>query len=354
MSDPGRFSVAFPRQQWYPATPSARLRNKPVGTELMDEPVVLFRDSDGRAHAIADRCPHRGLPLSLGRVASDGCIECCYHGWRFDGGGTCVAVPGLIDQEPAGVTRGLTSYPTREQDGFVWVWPDLNSPPAGSPFPFPQLSGSGSGEVIFDYDLECTMHAALENALDVPHTAFLHRGIFRGGDPRKIEAVRRDVPGGVEVQYFGEPVGVGRLRGSQDSSLTFEHWDRFFLPSIAQVEYRVEGWLRIVNTIVHLPMSPFRTRAWFVVRWWSRLPAAAVRPIVLARGKQILRQDAWVLKRQADHARRAGGERYTSTDLDVIGNAIWRLLRQAERTEAGEVTAGDGRSADETRITFTV
>ena len=114
-----------------------------------------------------------------------------------------------------------------------------------------------------------------------------------------------------------------------------------------------------MNTIVHLPLSPFRTRAWFVVRFWTRLPAAVVKPIVLARGKQILRQDAWALEHQTEQIRRFGGEQYSSTDLDVMGNGIWRLLRRAERDE---VAAGNGSgvadgSTPETgtdEVTFTI
>jgi hypothetical protein len=210
--------------------------------------------------------------------------------------------------------------------------------PEGRPFELPALEGKNAGEVVFHYDLDCTLHAAVENALDVPHTAFLHGGIFRGGEPNEITAVRNDLPGGVEVEYLGEPVGFGPIRMKR-SGRTFEHWDRFFLPSIAQIEYRVDDWLRIVNTIVHLPLSPFRTRAWFVVRFWTPLPVAVAKPIVLARGKGILKQDAVVLARQTDAVRRFGGERYTSTDLDLLGNAIWKLLRRAE-------SGGESRAVD--------
>src|SRR5262249_15321965 len=129
---------------------------------------------------------------------------------------------------------------------------------------------------------------------------------------------------------------------------TFDHWDRFFLPSIAQIEYGVPGWLRLVNTIVHLPLSPFRTRAWVVVRFQSRFPATGVRGIVAAQGRRILRQGARVRARQTARTRRFGEAGYTSTDLEVIGPAIWRLLRQSERAEAGEedVPGGDEPEAD--------
>ena len=309
----------------------------------MDTPLVVFRDG-GRAPAVLlDRCAHRNYPLSLGRLTG-GDLECGYHGWCYDGSGQCVRVPGLAGERTAAVeTRQVPSHAAVEQDGIVWAWGEPESEPTRRPFALPVLTGPGAGEVVFRADLDCTLHAAAENALDVPHTAFLHRGIFRGGQPHAITAVRRPVEDGVEVQYLGEPVGMGPVRLSEGVGRTFDHWDRFFLPSIAQIEYAVDGWFRIVNTIVHLPLSPFRTRAWFVVRFQSRLPSRLVRPVVRQRGRQILRQDARALARQTERTRSLGGEHYASTELDLIGNAIWHLLRHAERAERGE--GGDDASA---------
>ncbi len=353
----GRYSVAFPKRWWYPACPSRDLRGKPLAITLMDAPVVLYRDASGAARALVDRCPHRNVPLSAGRVHPTGTLECGYHGWRFDGGGTCVAVPGLLGEDAAASrTRNVDAYATSERDGFVWIWGERGSEPSGVPFGLPHFDAAPSkiGEVVFSYDLDCTMHAALENALDVPHTAFLHGGIFRGGEQHDITAVRRDLPGGVEVEYLGEPVAFGPITSLPGGAKTFDHWDRFFLPCVAQVEYRVAPWVRIVNTILHLPLSPFRTRAWFVVRFSSPLPARALRPIVLARGRGILKQDADFLALQTENARRFGGERYTSTELDLLGSGIWRLLRQAERAERREPSAeADPEApAEVERITF--
>jgi hypothetical protein len=126
---------------------------------------------------------------------------------------------------------------------------------------------------------------------------------------------------------------MGPIRLSADSGRTFDHWDRFLLPSIAQIEYAVEGSFRVVNTIVQLPLGPFRTRAWFVVRFSSPLPAPLVRAVVSQQGRRILGQDADALARQTERTRGLGGERYASTELDLLGTAIWRLLHQAERAE---------------------
>jgi phenylpropionate dioxygenase-like ring-hydroxylating dioxygenase large terminal subunit len=320
-----------------------------VDIPLMDTPLVLFRDGTGHPRALLDRCAHRNLALSLGRVHADGCIECRYHGWRFDGSGACSAVPGLLGS-PAGPARDVPAHAATEQDGFVWVWGEAGAIPSGLPLALPSFEGRGCGQVVLGCDLDCTLHAAVENALDVPHTAFLHRGLFRGGEAQEITAERREVAGGTEVRYLGEPVRFGPLKKA-GAGLTFDHWDRFLLPSTAQIEYRVEGWLRLTNTIVHLPLAPFRTRAWFVVRYWSRLPAAVVRPIVVAQGRRILGQDAGVLAHQTENVRRFGQVHYASTDLDVLGNAIWRLLLEEERGEAGAV-GGDVEGGGTATVTF--
>ena len=86
-----------------------------------------------------------------------------------------------------------------------------------------------------------------------------------------------------------------------------------------------------MNSILHLPLSPTRTRAWFVLRFQTPLPAAVAGLLVRARGQRILQQDVEVLEQQTLNIRRFGGERYTSTELDLFGNAIWKLLRDAEK-----------------------
>lgn len=345
-----RWSVAAPQQWWYPACASGELTRSPVPITLMDLPLVLFRDAAGAPHALIDRCPHRNVPLSLGRVQPDGTLQCGYHGWQFDGAGRCTAVPALeADLGDGGSPRDVPARVVREQDGFVWIWGSADVPPSRDPFSLPDLgNGPTVGEVIFRRDIECTVHASVENALDVPHTAFLHGGLFRkSGQGPKVEAERTDLPDGVEVRYVGEPAAFGPLR--LPGNATFDHWDRFFLPSIAQVEYRVGEALHITNSILHLPLSATRTRAWFVLRFRSPLPASVIAPIVRARGKKILQQDIDILEHQTRNIRRFGGERYTSTDLDLLGSAIWRLMRQAEKTEQQDQGQEQGRY-DETDV----
>src|SRR5438445_13510358 len=70
---------------WYPTVRSRQIRGRALSTAmLLEVPLVLGRDAQGRAFALRDSCPHRGMPLSFGHF--DGItLECCYHGWQFDG-----------------------------------------------------------------------------------------------------------------------------------------------------------------------------------------------------------------------------------------------------------------------------
>jgi nitrite reductase/ring-hydroxylating ferredoxin subunit len=342
----GRYSVALPRPHWYPACTSEQLgRRRPLPIELMGAPLVVFRDSGGRPGVLVDRCPHRNAPLSAGRVR-EGSLQCAYHGWRFDRAGTCVAIPGLeIPREGAGPARCVTSHAALEQDGIVWFWSEAGQAPVGEPFRLPDL-GPGARQVVLTHDIDATMHAAIENTLDVPHTAFLHRGLLRGAAPNEITAVRRPIPGGVEVQYLGEPFGLGFVR--LDGGEELIHFDRFVLPCVAQVEYRAGPWLQIVNSVLHLPLDRFRTRAWFVLRANSdRLPTRLVQAVIRLQGPRVARQDVQMLGRQTATVRRFGGERYASTEMDLFGTAVWRLLRHA--------ASGDGSPPpviEERTVTF--
>lgn len=327
----GHVSVARLARHWYVACRSSELRGRPLARTLLGIPMALFRADDGRAAAVLDRCPHRNVPLSLGRVVTPGRLECPYHGWQFDGSGRCTLVPGLCASE-AGAERRAPAFAARERDGFVWVYATADEEPASEPEPLPHVTAPGYTTVVREVAMDCTLHAAVENALDVPHTAFLHRGLFRGtGARNEITAVVRQSRRGVEAEYVGEPrpPGIaGRLLSPSGGIV--QHWDRFVLPSIAQVEYRLGSENHLLVTSLCTPVSDFETRMFAVVSFRLRVPGALVRPLLTPVAMRIFRQDASVLKLQSETIRRFGGEQFMSTEIDVLGPAIWRLLKQAE------------------------
>jgi phenylpropionate dioxygenase-like ring-hydroxylating dioxygenase large terminal subunit len=326
----GRFSVAHVLDGWYVACRSRELARAPLGVTLFGTPLVLFRDAAGRPGALLDRCAHRNLALSRGRVSGSGTLECAYHGWQYDGSGACRTVPGLLGQAADAPARRVPAHAAKESQGFVWIWGRAGAEPRGEPFAVPHLDDPRYVKIERRFDFACTLHAALENALDVPHTAFLHRGRFRGGEPSELEAVRRRLPGGLEVQYLGERRRPGDAKPSLDRP-PVEHWDRFFLPSVAQVEYRDGERSHLVATILHTPLDDLATRAWFVQCLRLPLPKWLVRSFVARKVDRVLAQDRDVLREQTEALRRFGGERYASTELDLMGPEILRMLKQAER-----------------------
>ncbi len=106
---------------WYVVAQSSELTDKPLGVVLWHQQIVLYRDSNHTVHALEDRCPHRQVRLSHGQV-QDNRLECIYHGWQFDAAGTCVNVPYLSKQQKLPNCR-LRTYPVKEQDGFIWLFP---------------------------------------------------------------------------------------------------------------------------------------------------------------------------------------------------------------------------------------
>jgi len=335
----GQSSAARVPDDWYVACRATQLGPKPLPLTVMGLPLVFFRDGAGQPAALLDRCPHRNVPLAGGRVV-DGCLECPYHGWRFDPAGACQKVPGLAGALPP---RGATAISCVESDGYVWVWPG-DGPPTRAPFRFPHLGEAGWAAAHDAFETAGTLHAVAENALDVPHTAFLHRGLFRGtGTTHELEVVVRRSADRVEAEYIGEPAPrglVGRLLAPGGGLVT--HFDRFILPGIAQVEYRLSERAHIIVSSALTPVDDFRTRLFAVVAFKLPLPAWLVRPILQPIARRIFKQDAQILALQDENIRRFGGEAFVSTELDALGTHIRALLKQAER---GERKGADGEEA---------
>ena len=113
------------REYWYPAIRSSELpNNKPVPVTMLGDNIVFFRDAQGAARAMENRCPHRSALLSLGQVGvyAPGTITCRYHGMTFDGEGNCVAV--LTEGPDSRACGRITAktYPVAEAGRVVWVY----------------------------------------------------------------------------------------------------------------------------------------------------------------------------------------------------------------------------------------
>ena len=107
---------------WFPVAGSDQVKAGDVyGAQIGDQELVLFRNGDGDICVLEDRCPHRRVPLSLGKVI-DGHLRCAYHGWTFDGkDGQCVAIPNLDESENIPKSLCATAFRAVESGGFIYV-----------------------------------------------------------------------------------------------------------------------------------------------------------------------------------------------------------------------------------------
>jgi phenylpropionate dioxygenase-like ring-hydroxylating dioxygenase large terminal subunit len=333
---------------WYVACRSESLGDRPLPRMVLGVSLVLFRDATGRPAALLDRCPHRNVPLSLGSV-DGGELKCRYHGWRFDCDGRLRAIPGLpiLDdaQQLDAPGRRCMSFPVVEQDGYVWVWMQPATAPSTQPFDLVQSRWPGYFTVRWDGDVEGTLHSTLENILDVPHTSFLHGGLFRTEEKKnEITAVVRRRRDGVEAEFIGEPRPPGMAaKLLSPSGGVVEHSDRFFLPSVAQVEYKLGAENHIVTTSICTPVTETRTRMFTCLSVRTRLPVRVVAPFVMPIAWKILQQDKWILKAQTELVDRFGTETFSSTSIDLLGPHILHLLKKAEAGALDEAIVREER-----------
>jgi phenylpropionate dioxygenase-like ring-hydroxylating dioxygenase large terminal subunit len=124
------------RNYWYPVTWAWAVRRKPTAFRLLGEPVMLLRER-GKVYAFYDQCPHRGIPLSVGRQEWAGTWSCRYHGWTFDleTGVLKAALTDGPDSPICGKVRAKT-YPVAERAGLIWVYVgDEPAPPVEADIP---------------------------------------------------------------------------------------------------------------------------------------------------------------------------------------------------------------------------
>jgi len=155
--------------------------DEPYGTTLLDEAVVIWRSSDGHAHAMRDLCIHRGTALSLGWVADD-CIVCPYHAWRYDRTGACVLIP--QSQRTTIPAKAKTPvYQCQERYGLIWVCLSDTEATYELP-PIPELE-SGDWKIVntgpFDWNSDASRQ--VENFTDFGHFPWVHPGLL--GDPER-------------------------------------------------------------------------------------------------------------------------------------------------------------------------
>ena len=162
----------FLMNAWYVACAAAEIGGKPLGRTVCGQRLVLYRGADGTATALEDWCPHRGAPLSLGRVV-EGELVCGYHGLAMGCDGRTVRMPGQRVRGFPPVRR----FPAVERHGFVWVWPGEAG--LADPATIPACPWADSPDWAFGgglYHIACDYRLMVDNLMDLTHETYVHAG----------------------------------------------------------------------------------------------------------------------------------------------------------------------------------
>lgn len=311
------------QHHWLPVLKSSKLKNKPIHVTVMGEHLVLFRSKDNIS-ALKDRCPHRNVPLSEGRVV-EGCIQCPYHGWMFDASGTCQRQPGL---DPSNECRSykVQSYDASEKAGLIWI--RLKSKKTEKePVIAPHITSPDYNTQIWTTYINATLPNALENFLDGTHTHFVHAGLIRS------EAVRKEIIADitplkerVEIVYCNEGNQNGIISKwfepeRQDSKASFS------IPCVAELEYADKKGPYFVVSAYLVPEVEDRLKVFALLSHRKGvIPGLLKHLAIYPFFKAVLAQDNAVLEMQQKCIDDFGKESFIVTELDLMRPYIERLL----------------------------
>ncbi len=186
---------------WTVALSASALKKRPVSVVIAGERLVFFRDSTGKAQALSDQCPHRGVRLSLGKVEGD-CLRCPFHGWTFAGDGQVRNVPWNPDAKLQ--LLRANAFPVQEQAGLVFVHTAPVSEHAPPPLVLPPtLLRSDVTHCMLEVTWKTHWTRAMENMLDWPHLPFVHQGTIGRGMVKELSTNGR-----MDVDIEPTPTGL--------------------------------------------------------------------------------------------------------------------------------------------------
>lgn len=288
----------FLKNLWYLAFHSSKLKkDKLVSKEILGEKIVFGRDSSGKAFALRDNCPHRGVPLSEGWYKND-TIQCCYHGWEFSTQGVCKNIPAIAPGTNIDFSKiRVFQYPIKEISDSIWVYiPDKklhhNVEPKVS-VPDLILDPSKKFLHVESVVLPANIDHAVIGLIDPAHVTFVHQSWYwRSAKKLKLKEKHFEpTPLGFKMVRHApsnNSKGYTVLKGGTSTEITFE------IPGNRFEHIRVGDKHEIISITTLTPLNEHSTELNHI--FYSTLPAT--------------RWFWWPLKRL--------GQKFIGQDLDVF------------------------------------
>lgn len=289
------------RNIWYFALPSTALsRGRMTARRLLGEPLLFGRAADGTPFALRDICPHRGIPLSYGRF--DGAeIECCYHGWRFDTGGRCTAIPSLVEGQRLDLSRiRVPSLPCHEAQGCIWIYWGDGDAPAGDIVILPDIPEGRAAGIAETMTFPCAVDHAVVGLMDPAHGPFVHRSWWWRTRRSIHEKAKAFAPSPLGFQMVRHrPSSNSRayrlLGGVPETEITFR------LPGV-RIEHIRAGRHVVTGLTAVTPIDAGTTQVAHLI-WWTTPWLGPLRPVARLFVRAFLKQDRDVVAMQQEGLR---------------------------------------------------
>lgn len=277
---------------WHPVALSSELdARKPVRVTLLERPLAICR-LDGAATAVEDVCRHFQARLSDGGVEEVSCagqrrqiLRCHYHGWAYGADGACVQIPQLADGQTIPAAARVSSFPTFEKHGLVWV--ALQSPR----FPIPEFPEDLDEDFLstqscYSDPWDCSLHRMVLSALDDYHFPWLHEGVLGSRDrvAPPIRKIRRDSRTLVSSFTQIQPANVTNSVGCNLECVGVDYEMRVDMPNVIRLVKSNQQQGTYVVCFYPMPITPRKTGLfWRVIRNYDKSPGDEDRIIAMER-----------------------------------------------------------------------
>jgi len=254
------------RHYWHAVASSAAAGSGPLAVRLLGEDLVVWRAGPDAVGALRDRCPHREAPLSAGRVEG-ACVECPYHGWRFDVSGVCRLVPSAGEGGAIPDRASAPAFQAVERYGLVWIC--LDDPAAPLP-EIPEDADPAFRRINAPVDIWRTAATRMvDNFLDIAHFPFVHRGSFGGATATKVPSVElRDLGDWFGYRYevtAANPDAGAAASGQSAATVRREMSTGFTLPFAVRSTIRYDTGLQHILLLLSTPRDDETSYFTFVV-----------------------------------------------------------------------------------------
>ncbi len=285
--------------------------------------IALYRGKDGALRAMENRCAHRQLKLSLGKV--DGCnLICPYHGWCYDGEGKVVHIPHELfgKQMPQFSVRG---YPVKVAYGLIWIFPGDPQMAEVRRIPeIPELLGKDAWACVpVDFTWKAHHSMIIDNVSDFTH-AYLHRKYRPFTDPK---LTRAEAVGDQVFVSYKTPIGTGTISGL---FVDRQQGDTDFIDLCYEYPYQ---WSNTGGHIKHwcfvLPIDERTTRSFFLFHFKAlkvpftrfHIPRQLMSYVLKAANpllvRPLLEEDGWAVE-----AEQEGYDRHFEAPIAELNPAV--------------------------------